>query len=273
MTRWCLKIRITLGLFFDKFHCCQCCENCTRVVFISWEEKGYLQSPYIYMISNACLFPAQAFDPQRALGWGCAPHKSCSHGTRHTLPTISLLCDFHPKTLRHSLHEAPNTLTIWWSFHYLLVIAHRDWNVFSWYKAFYWKFREWSVSVLQRLKRKHLWKRRKQVPRSIYSLSLGQFLGTLCQWGHAFRPSCGSFVSASFLNYTSHRSSGQLFNKCLFLSKRKPKKNFYKSVQAWGKGSLGRDLAWSLKLDPQYHLNCPGIMIHVFDPPSNPIGR
>lgn len=161
MTRWCLKIRITLGLFFDKFHCCQCCENCTRAVFISWEEKGYLQSAYIYMISNACLFPAQAFDPQRALGWGCVPHKSCSDGTRHTLPTISLLCDFHPKTLRHSLHEAPNTLAIWWSFHYLLVIAHRDWNVFSWHKAFHWKFREWSVSVLQWLKRKHLWKREK----------------------------------------------------------------------------------------------------------------
>lgn len=68
MTRWCLKIRSTLGLCFDKLHCCQCCENCTRAVFISWEEKGYLQSPYIYMISNACLLPAQAFDPQRALG-------------------------------------------------------------------------------------------------------------------------------------------------------------------------------------------------------------
>lgn len=76
-------------------------------------------------------------------------------------PLLSLLCDFHPKTVLYSLHEAPNTLSIWWSFHYLLVIAHRDWNVFSWHKAFYWKFREWSVSVLQWLRRKHLWKREK----------------------------------------------------------------------------------------------------------------
>lgn len=76
-------------------------------------------------------------------------------------PLLSLLGDFHPKTLLHSLHEAPNTLPIWRSFHYLLVTAHGDWNVFSWHKALYWKFREWSVSVLQWLRRKHLWKREK----------------------------------------------------------------------------------------------------------------
>lgn len=99
--------------------------------------------------------------PTKSSRWGCVPHKSCSDGTHHTLPTISLLCDIHPKTLLHSLHEASNTSTIWRSFHYLLVLAHRDWNVFSWHNAFYWKFREWSVSVLQWLKRKHLWKREK----------------------------------------------------------------------------------------------------------------
>lgn len=136
-------------------------------------------------------------------------------------------------------------------FDYLMIISlftsyitHRDWNVFSWHKAFCWKFREWSVSVLQWLRRKQLWKREKASSKKYLRIISGP-VPRNSQWGHAFCPSCGSFVSASFLNYTSHHSSGQLFNKCLFLSKRKPKKNFFKSMQAWGKGSLGRDFAWS----------------------------